>query len=189
MLTPKQQFIRDGIIFGFSILIAAVLIKTQAVQILIANSSAYHYLGSLLSGFFFTSIFTSAPATVALGEIAQTTHPYLVAALGAFGALAGDLLLFRFFRHHVTRDLRYIISLIKLEERTLAKAHMLRELTFFKDLMLVLGAVVIASPLPDELGLMLWGISHIKTRTVVILTLTLNFVGILIIALVGRAIA
>lgn len=181
-----NHLVRDAVIFGLSLGLAALLIKTRLVEQVIANTAASHYVGSLVSGIFFTSIFSSAPATIALGEIARLNSLWMTAFFGAIGALLGDLFIFKFMRDDVTRDLRYLISLIKLEERWLARTHHLRELRFFKFLLTSLGALIIASPLPDELGLMIWGVSHVKTRTVAILTFILNFFGILVIGWVAR---
>lgn len=181
-----SHLLHDGVIFGLSIVVALLLIKTRLLEQVIANTTASHYVGSLISGIFFTSIFSSAPATVALGEIARLNSMWTTAFFGAIGALLGDLFIFKFMRDDIARDLRYLISLIKIEERWLARSHHLQELRFFKYLLTALGALVIASPLPDELGLMIWGVSHVKTRTVAILTFILNFGGILIIGWVAK---
>lgn len=187
MLTPKQQFIRDGVIFGFSLAVAIIMLQTRVVEKILADSQIYHYLGSFVAGVFFTSIFTSAPATVALAEIAKDNSIWSVALFGGIGSLGGDIFLFKFIRHHVTRDLKYLLSLIKLEESWLARAHHWHELKIFKFLLAFLGALIIASPLPDELGLMIWGVSHIKTRTVAMLSFTLNFIGIALIGYFAQA--
>lgn len=44
-----------------------------------------------------------------------------------------------------------------------------------------LGAVLIASPFPDELGLMMMGVSKLGYREIAILTYILNTAGILLI--------
>lgn len=181
-----NHLLHDGVIFGLSILFAILMWKTHLVEQIIANTAASHYAGSLISGIFFTSIFSSAPATIALGEIARLNSLWTTAFFGGIGALLGDLFIFKFMRDDITRDLRYLVSLIKFEERFLARTHHWRELKFFKVTLTLLGALVIASPLPDELGLMIWGVSHVKTRTVALLTFVLNFFGILLIGWVAR---
>jgi membrane protein DedA with SNARE-associated domain len=185
-LTERQQFIRDGIIFGISVIVAILMLQTRIVEYILTDSQFFNDLSSFIAGIFFTSIFTSAPATVALAEIAKTNSIFVVAFFGGLGSLLGDLFLFKFIRHHVTRDIKYILSLIKLEERWLQRAHHLHELKIFKFLLTFLGAIIIASPLPDELGLMIWGLSHTKTRTVVILSFILNFIGIALIGFFGQ---
>lgn len=58
-----------------------------------------------------------------------------------------------------------------------------RWITFF------LGALVISSPLPDELGLAMMGLSKAKMSTLIPVSLIFNSLGILAIALVARNLA
>jgi hypothetical protein len=57
----------------------------------------------------------------------------------------------------------------------------------FRAVMPFLGALIIASPLPDELGLVFLGISKLKTRYFLPLSFVLNFFGILIIGLIAKS--
>src|SRR3990167_7131268 len=50
-----------------------------------------------------------------------------------------------------------------------------------------LGAVIIASPLPDELGLIMMGLSHIRTATFIVLSFMMNAAGIFAIATAAQA--
>jgi hypothetical protein len=50
----------------------------------------------------------------------------------------------------------------------------------------VVGAVIIASPLPDELGLALLGFSRIDRRYFFAISYTMNFIGIVLIGLAAR---
>lgn len=61
-------------------------------------------------------------------------------------------------------------------------------LRIFRWSIAFLGALVIASPLPDELGLMMLGFSKIKTSFFVPISFLLNFLGILVIGLIAKAI-
>ena len=45
------------------------------------------------------------------------------------------------------------------------------------------GAIIVASPLPDELGLIMLGVSKLKYREIAVLTYILNTAGILLIVL------
>src|SRR3989304_3240061 len=53
-------------------------------------------------------------------------------------------------------------------------------LRFFRWLIAFLGALVIASPLPDELGLMMMGFSKMRTLFFIPISFLLNSLGILI---------
>jgi uncharacterized membrane protein YdjX (TVP38/TMEM64 family) len=49
----------------------------------------------------------------------------------------------------------------------------------------VLGAIIIASPLPDEMGVGLMGISKLKTSQFILLSFVLNAIGIFIVVTAG----
>jgi hypothetical protein len=127
-----------------------------------------------VSGIFFTSAFTIAPASVALSHLASTSASIgIVAFWGALGAMCGDLMLFFFIRD------RFADDLIASVKPSFAK-HVLHSfhLGFLKWLSPLIGAAIIASPLPDELGLTLMGLS--KTRVAVLLPVSfvMNMIGI-----------
>ncbi|MBI2444000.1 MAG: hypothetical protein HYV42_02030 [Candidatus Magasanikbacteria bacterium] len=190
MLTKNQKHLAlDLAIVGGSLIVAVVLGATNLVELILTRSEVSIMTGSLVAGIFFTSIFTSLPATVALGEIAQLNNVFLVALFGALGSLLGDLFIFRFVRDNIRRDLDVLIEALKREERWLRLHRRLTDLKYFHLLVPLFGAVIIASPLPDELGLLLLGLSRIKTGTVAALTFSLNFLGILVIGLIAQGLA
>src|SRR3989344_7835474 len=181
--TPSRhsQLTKNLLIVIGSIFAAILLAKTGVVGIILTQTKEIEILASFLGGFFFTSLFTVAPATVVLAGIAQENSPFLVAALGGLGAVAGDLILFRFLKSHLTDQLVSLFSHPK-SERLLKLFH----LNIFHWLLVFIGALVIASPLPDELGLMLMGLSEIKPKLLIPLSFVLNSIGILVIGLIAR---
>ena len=52
----------------------------------------------------------------------------------------------------------------------------------------MLGGIIIASPFPDELGISLLGFSKMKTTAFIPVSLIFNFLGILAIGLIAKAI-
>ena len=130
-------------------------------------------VASFFAGIFFTSAFTLGPATVALTHIASYTPISVVALWGGLGALCGDLVLFFFIRDRFTDDLMRALkpSFVK---------HLMRSLHFgfLKWLSPVIGALIIASPLPDELGVALMGLSKTRLAVLVPVSFTMNMLGI-----------
>jgi len=59
-------------------------------------------------------------------------------------------------------------------------------LRLFRWSMVLFGALVIASPLPDEIGLAMMGLSKVKTLLFIPISFSLNAFGILIIGLIAR---
>ena len=137
-------------------------------------------VASFVSGIFFTSIFTIAPASVALGHISTHAPGYVVALWGALGAVCGDLILFYFIKDRFADDVMNSFKSV-FTRHFFASFHV----GFFKWLSPLLGALIIASPLPDEFGITLLGLS--KTRTAVLIPISFigNILGIYLIIWFG----
>ena len=171
---------RDVVIIAFGIVITLLLVRMGALEQLLTASEEQVYIGSFIAGIFFTSVFTIAPASIALAEIATSAPPLSVAIWGALGAMLGDLLLFLFIRDVFTEDVQEFVGIKKIR-RLFARSHV----GFIRWLAPVVGAIIIASPLPDELGLALLGIARTKTSVVLPIAFCLNFLGILAIAAIA----
>ncbi len=102
--------VEDFAIIILSIFAAIVLVQTQVLANILATAQEYKLLGSFIAGMFFTSIFTTAPSIVALGEISQMQPILHVAFLGALGALIGDLIIFRFIKDRLSEHLMEMIK-------------------------------------------------------------------------------
>src|SRR3990167_8484753 len=109
------SLIRDMAIVILSIFIATILAKTGALESLITSTQEMRFIGSFIAGILFVSVFTAAPATVALGEIAQSNSVIMVAVIGGMGALIGDLIIFRFVKDRVSQHFDYLIKISKSE--------------------------------------------------------------------------
>jgi hypothetical protein len=172
--TAKRELVKDLLFIFIGAITALILSENGAIDWLV-GILGNHFFASFVSGIFFTSVFTIAPASVALTHIVLTsTEPVWVTALwGAMGAVCGDLALFFFIRDRFAEDLRksFKPSFIK---------HIMNSfhLGFMKWLAPIFGALIIASPLPDELGLTLLGLS--KTRLIVLIPISffMNLLGI-----------
>src|SRR3990167_11009854 len=141
------SLIIDMAIVILSILIAIILAKTGALESLITSTQEVRFIGSFIAGIFFVSVFTAAPATVALGEIAQSNSVIVVAILGGLGALIGDLIIFRFVEDRVSEHFNYLIKISRSE-----RFFSIFRLKLFRWIIPFVGALMIASPLPDEIG-------------------------------------
>lgn len=168
-----------------SVLVAVMLARTNVLTNILTSTMELELLGTFIAGMFFTSLFTTAPAIATLGEMALVQPVLLTAFLGALGSVLGDLLIFRFVRDRVAAD---ILELI--QERGLVK-RMRKVFRFkhFRWFTLFLGGLVIASPLPDELGIALLGFSKMKLKYFALLSFTFNFIGIYLIGLAARALS
>ncbi len=165
---------RDFGVIILSIVVAVILVKTGTLKSLLTSAQEWEILGSFLAGIFFVSVFTVAPAAVVLVQIAQANSILLVAIFGSLGALVGDLIIFRFLRDSFSKSLlNYIAGNNKNKI-----INFLKSLKFLRWFWPFLGALIIVSPFPDEIGLLMIGISKVKTHEFAILAFVLNFIGI-----------
>lgn len=136
---------------------------------------------SLVAGVFFTSLITTAPAIAVLGELSIESNLFTIALVGALGAVAGDYLIFAFVRDRVSNDATYLLRGPRFRRmfHVFSQPHFRRVLPF-------VGALIIASPFPDELGLVLLGFARIDRRYFFAISYSMNFFGILLIGLVAR---
>jgi hypothetical protein len=173
----RRNFREDIVAICIGIFLAWVLITSGLFAQLLASTDAGKIFESFFVGLFFTSAFTIAPASVFLAELSQTISPWVVAFFGALGAMCGDLILFLFIRDRFAEDIKGMFPRTAVH-RFLHSFH----LGFWKWLAPLLGALIIASPLPDELGVSLLGLS--KTRIAVFLPISfvMNFLGVLLVA-------
>lgn len=179
-----RMLARDGLIIAISILVSVIIVKSGVVNWLITKLGDLQYIGSFVSGMFFTSVFTTAPAIVALGEFAKTGSIVVTALLGATGAVIGDVLIFRFVRDEISGHLEHLKIPMPWHKQLHAifKRRMFRWIPFF------VGGLIIASPLPDELGVGLLGLSHANTKFFLVISFVFNFIGIVLIGLVAKAV-
>lgn len=181
--TVRGYLIEDFSIIFLSVFAALVLIQTQVLTNLLASAQEYKLFGSFFAGMFFTSIFTTAPSIVALGEISQMQPVLHVAFFGALGALAGDLIIFRFIKDRLSDHLMEMMKHQIAGTKLMFRHH----LTFFRYLTFFIGGIIIASPLPDEIGIGLLGLSKMSMKLFIPIAFFGNFVGILIIGLIANS--
>ncbi len=182
MTNNQNSLIRDLAIVILSIFIAIILAKTGALESLITSTQEMRFIGSFVAGILFVSVFTAAPATVALGEIAQSNSVITLAIIGGLGALVGDLIIFRFVRDRIYQDFSYLVKMSKSE-----RLVSIFKLKLFKWIIPFVGALIVASPLPDEVGLAMLGLSRMKTSVFIPLSFVLNSIGILIVGLIAKS--
>lgn len=181
---PYTNLERDMCIIAVSVFVAIGIVRFGVIQDIVSAVDELKIIGSLIAGFFFTSAFTIAPAAIALTEISKTTSLLLVAFWGALGSLTGDLVIFLFVRDRFAEDVREVLHTFK-HERKIKKFF---KRGFFRWLSPLLGALIIASPLPDEFAVALMGVSKVNLRIFIPISFVMSFFGILVLSLIARAI-
>ncbi len=173
---------QDFALIVFSILLAVMMVKTGVLEDLLSSVGGGKFLGSFIAGMFFTSFFTTAPAIAALLEISQNNSIVTTALFGAFGAVIGDLVIFRFIRDRLGEHVAEVVG----HNSFIKTAKTLFRLRYFRWFTFLLGGFLIASPLPDELGIGLLGFSKMKSKYFIPVSFIFNFIGIVFIGIVSN---
>ena len=165
-----------------SLIVFFYFLEDGFVQSIIKEIGNFGYLGALITGIFFVSAFTIAPAVVVLYDLAEVLNPFYLAVFAGIGAVVGDWLIFRFLRERIFEELAPIFN--KLGGSWIKK---LFYTPYFIWLLSFLGAFIIASPMPDEIGISLLGLSQIKNWQFLAVSFLLNASGIFFLIIVVRS--
>tara|TARA_Y100000310_G_scaffold329968_1_gene400783 strand:+ start:7775 stop:8305 length:531 start_codon:yes stop_codon:yes gene_type:complete len=155
-----------------TIILGIYLHFSGILKALIELTGNFGIIGVLISGIFFGYAFTAAPATASLISYTNYFNPIIISFIGATGTMIGDLLIFNIFKKGLPKEVDTIIKSTKLDRLKKSK---------FKWLLVGIAGFIIASPLPDEIGVSLLGINKWDTVRFMLLTFSLNFIGILVI--------
>ena len=182
----RRRLATDALIIVGSITIAAILWRTGLLNRFTEALDGYGWIGIFVAGALFTSVFTTAPAIATLAQLSYDHSLTSMIVLGAAGATLGDLVLFHFMRERVAENLQDVFDEHSGPLRRFKKIIDTRLFRFFAP---SIGAAVIASPLPDELGIALLGLSRVKMVTFIPLAFLFNAIGISAIAFVAQVVA
>lgn len=147
------------LLFG-GLLFAFLLSRLPFFETIILEIKKFGYFGALFSGFLFTSTFTVATGGLLLANFAKLLDPFWLIMCAVSGALLGDMIIFLFVKDKVSDDISPVY------EHFLTKNHLkkLIHTKYFSWTLSVIGALIIASPFPDELGVSLMGLSAMSIQ-------------------------
>ncbi len=157
-----------------SVFVAVSLSKQPWLISFLQSLGGMGYIGAFIAGIFFVSTFTISTCVVILSILAQHLSLPELIFFASLGAVVGDIFVFRSVKDGLFDELKPIY-------KSLGGNHLNKILhtRHFRWTLPVLGALIIASPLPDELGVTLLGISRMSMGSFVPLSFVLNAIGIL----------
>jgi hypothetical protein len=142
------------------------------------------YFGTFLAGLLYPYSLTSAAGTGILLILAKEQNLLLAGLIAGSGALISDIFLFIFIKHGFSDEVE-----------KLSREKVVRSISkWIPDsvrvfLLGIFAVILIASPLPTEIGIMLLAsIKHISVKKFVIIVYILHASAIFIILLIGSTI-
>ena len=156
-------------------LVIFLLTQWEPFQDILLKIHNLGYLGAFLGGILFVFTFTVALGGIILFSLVDNYSVISIALVGGFGSMVGDLILFRFIKDGLTYELKPLYRKFGGDRIT----------TVFRSVYLrwtlpLVGALIIMSPFPDELGVALMGLSKMKTSHFMVISYVLDVVGIII---------
>ena len=140
------------------------------------------YIGVFLSGILYSYGFTAGFAISIFLIIGEYQNIYLAGLIGGLGALVGDLIIFRFIRGSFLDEVKKLSK-----EKIIRKIERNSPAFFKKYLIPVIACFIIASPLPDEIGVSLLAVSiKVSESKFYIISYVLNTIGIFLILGIGN---
>jgi hypothetical protein len=172
---------------ALSFVFAYLLYHLGAFDLLEEALNGYGIISMVLGGMLFSFGFTAAFAVGMFVAMTHEVHPLIGAILGGLGACITDFLIFQFIRLSFLDELHRLKSTAVilrlrgwLHRETFPER--LREYLFWS-----VGGLLIASPLPDEIGVtLLSSITEIDVRRFILLCFSLNALGIFAILSAAR---
>lgn len=165
----RAQWVGGGL-FILGVIATLVALKIPATADALHDLERSGYFGALVSGVLYAISLTAATATVVFANIPDRFNPVLIALVGGFGAMIYDLGIFVLTRRDGFRG-----RVSSMFEHFHHHPRLPRWLSY------AIGAVLIASPLPDELGAVFFGFKNIPMPMFLGMSFSLNALGILVI--------
>ncbi len=167
-----------------SILVAYVIFKFTNISESVSGLENYKYVGAFIAGILYSFGFSAAFA-VAFFTTISGLNIFIASILGGLGSLLTDMTIFTIIKFSFMDEFNRIkktrpfLLIEKLMEKDLNSRTR-------RVLLYTIAGFVIASPLPDEIGVtMLSGLTNIKPKAMVIVSIILNTLGIFTILWLG----
>ena len=169
-------------IFFITIIIAYIIFINQESVIMQNTLFSLGLLGSFISGILYAYSFTSAIATSTL-LILGRSNITITGLIAGLGALFGNVIIYKFINHSFDDEIKKLSK-----EKIIIKINNLVNKDFRKYILPVLAVIVIASPLPDEVGVALLVASKkvMPPKYAYILFYLISTMGIFVILIIGH---
>lgn len=179
----NKKLLSDILILSVSV-IFTVLMDRLDIVLKLEQVITSEYILAFVAGIFFISFFTVVPSSFILINLSANSSLLDIALIAGLGAMIGDLIIFLFVKERLSNN---FFDFLKFKDKGyLEKLKNSRMLKYFLP---VLGAAIVASPLPDEIGVALMGASKMKRRYFIPISYLLNAIGIYLLLLASSSLS
>lgn len=155
-------------------ILAFVLIKANQFTNLTGIVNSYPVFFAYFGGMLFASTFTVSTGAIILVSLSQSNPFAIVSVLATLGAITCDSFIFLAIKDNVSHHISETYSYFSKHNHL----HKILHTRYFAWTLPVIGAVLMATPLPDELAVSLLGLSKLSYSKFVTIALISHFIGI-----------
>ncbi len=171
------------LLFVLVVLMAYFCFQNNWFAGIIFGFGEWGYFGALIFGLMFSFGFTT-PFAIGFFISFNPQNIFLAALAGGFGAMLGDLLIFKLVKFSFQDEFELLKRENLFKDFSRLIHHTVgKKITVYVSL--ALAGFLIASPLPDEAGVtIIAGITNIKKRSLAIISFLFNTLGIYLMLLI-----
>jgi len=138
------------------------------------------YWSAFFAGMIFVFTFGAPIAAVTLLILAEHFPLFQILVAASLGAVISDFTIFRLFKDGLSEELEPIYESFEKNhfKKVLKTKH-------FRWLFPVIGAILILTPLPHDVGINLIGVHRLKNHQFLVLSALVNVVGVIFILLLS----
>lgn len=173
-----DSFFQSLFYVTISVVVAIILARLPAFHAVMSALGSFGYIGAFVGGMLFVSVFTAAPGAALLVALNESLPELPLAVVAGLGGMIGDFIIMSV----ITHEAREGGKILPKKSGILRIIRRLRQ-SKYRMVLTILGSLIVASPLPDEFGLSLMGLSKVRGGWFLILTFLLDFIGIYIMLL------
>lgn len=165
------------------IAVAYIIFTNENIKNYFSNLNEINYAFIFIAGMLFSFGFT-APFAIGFFVTANINNIYLASLIGGLGALVSDSLIFAFIRFSFMDEFEKLMNEkpFRLINKLIHKefSHKIRNYLLY-----IFIGFIIASPLPDEVGVIMFaGLTHIKPKIFGAICFLCHTLGIFLILLI-----
>ncbi len=172
------------LLFIVSVIIVYFLFSSLLYEPLYDALQVLGYIGTFIAGLLYPYSFTSAAGTALLLILSKEQTLFYAGMIASVGALISDMAIFYFVKYGFSDEVKRLSK----EKAVQAFGKLIPE-SLRKYLLAGFASILIASPLPTEIGIMLMtSVKKITTKKFAVLVYILHVTAIFTILLIGSKI-
>lgn len=174
--TIHQQKHHNYFMLALGIGLAIFLSKSQAFDHFLLTLGQFSYLSAIVAGAMFVCTFTVATGALIIFTLAKTSSPIELVLFGMLGAVIFDMFVFKTIKGSIDNEIVEVLN-----NPHFSRFKKLTHTKYFAWMMPLVGLLVFISPLPDEMGISLLGLTKLKTYQFLLISILNHALGMFLV--------